>query len=97
MFIGKSRICRKTEMSGALDNPNFHGNTLLLDLTNPECNSLGNNEKQYLFISGFYFIKFPMEDKLIDLISIMGNRKHRIRQLLKRNTLTNITFLKTKK
>ena len=46
MFLKKSQIFGMTEMSGAHDNRACNCNTLSLDNTNPECNSLENNEKQ---------------------------------------------------
>ena len=32
LFIGKSRVCQMTEFSGAMDNSNFNGNTILLEV-----------------------------------------------------------------
>ena len=63
IFIGKSMICAMTEFSGALDNPDFDGNTLLL-----ECE---NNE--YVYISGCEILKFKTGDKIVDYISLLGN------------------------
>ena len=31
IFVGNSMICTMTEFSGAIDNPNFDGNTILLE------------------------------------------------------------------
>ena len=49
LSIQKSRNCTMTEISGAHDNRVYIGNTLLLGITNPECNSLENNEKECCF------------------------------------------------
>ena len=48
IFIGKSKICAMTEFSGALDNPNFDGNTILL-----EC-----EDNKYIYISGLEIFEF---------------------------------------
>ena len=64
IFIGKSKVCPMTELSGAADNSSrFDGNTLLI-----ECE---NNE--YVYISGLEITKFKIDDKIIDYISLMGN------------------------
>ena len=63
IFIGKSKVCEMTEVSGAGDSSEFDGNTVLL-----EC---GDNE--YVYISGFGSSKFKTDDKIIDYISLMGN------------------------
>ena len=33
----------------------------------------GSDDGEYVFISGFHFIKLSTEDKIIDFISLMGN------------------------
>ena len=63
IFIGKSKVCPMTELSGAANHSGFDGNTLLI-----ECE---NNE--YVYISGLEFVKFETDDKIIDYISLMGN------------------------
>ena len=63
IFIGKWKVCPKTEFSGAGDNFDFVGNTLLL-----ECE---NNE--YICIFGLEILKFKTDDKLLVDISLMGN------------------------
>ena len=62
-FIGKSKNCPTTEFSQSEDVVIFDGNTLLL-----ECE---NNE--YIYISGLEIVKFEIEDKIIDYISLMGS------------------------
>ena len=63
IFIGKGRNCPLEEFSLSEDRSNFDGNTILL-----ECD---NNE--YVYISGLEIIKFEIEDKIIEYISLMGN------------------------
>ena len=63
VFIGKSKVCPKTEFSGACDKIDFDDNTLLL-----EC-----EDNEYLYISGSEITKFNTDDKIIDYISLMGN------------------------
>ena len=52
-----------TIFSGALDNSNFDGNTILL-----EC-----DDSKYIFISGYEIFEFGTSGKFIDYISLMGN------------------------
>ena len=63
IFIGKSKICPMTEFSGSKDSSGFDGNTLFLEFVNNE----------YVYMSGLEIIKFKMEEKIIDYISLMGN------------------------
>ena len=51
-----------TEMSGACDSSDFHGDTILV----------GSDDNEFIFISGFEFINFSTEDKIIDFISLIG-------------------------
>ena len=64
VFIGESKVCQLTEFSGASDKIDFDGNTLLL-----ECE---NNEHVYFF--GLENFQFKTDDKIIDYISLMGNK-----------------------
>ena len=52
-----------TEFSGALNNSNLDGNTVLL-----EC-----EDSKYVYISGLEVFEFRRSDKFIDYISLMGN------------------------
>ena len=52
-----------TDFSGAGDEIDFDGNTLLL-----ECEDNG-----YVFISGLEIFQFKTDDKIIDYISLVGN------------------------
>ena len=61
IFIGKSKVI--TEFSGADDNPDFDGNTLLLEL----------EDNEYIYISGLEIFIFKTDDKIIEYISLMGN------------------------
>ena len=62
-IVGKSRMCRITEMSGACDNSDFDGKTKLV----------GSDVKGFIFISGFEIINFKTEDKMIEYISLLSN------------------------
>ena len=52
-----------TKFSEAFDNPNFDGNTVLLD----------SEDNEYVYISGSEVVKFKTNDTIIDYISLMGN------------------------
>ena len=89
IFIGKSRVCRMTEESGALNRGQYDGNSILLEMSSPlECNSLYvtssecneycfgetiQTEFEFIFLSGYEIVKFCTEDKIIDFISNIGN------------------------
>ena len=65
IFIGKSKVCDMTEFYGAADyDSNFEGNTLLLEV----------EDRNYVFISGLEITKFETSDKVIDCISLMGDK-----------------------
>ena len=63
IFISESNVSKMTEFSGADDNPDCDGNTILL-----ECEA---NES--VFISGFENFKFKSDDKIMEYISFRGN------------------------
>ena len=63
IFIGKSRLCEMTEFSGALNNPDFDGNTILLEF----------EDSIYVYNSGFEIFEFRISDKIILYLSLMGN------------------------
>ena len=52
-----------TKFSGALNNPDFDGNTTLL-----EC-----EDSKYVYISGLEVFEFRTGDKILDYIYLMGN------------------------
>ena len=62
-FIGKSKLCSMTEVSGALNISNFDGNTFLL-----EC-----EDSKYFYFSGLEIFESGTDDKILDYISLMGN------------------------
>ena len=53
-----------TEFSGAMDNSNFDGNTLLLEV----------EDKKYIYISSLEIFEFRTDDKILDFISLMGTK-----------------------
>ena len=63
IFIGKSKVCAMTQFSGAVDSPDFDGNTLLIQVEDDE----------YIHISGLEVFKFKTDDKIIEYISLTGN------------------------
>ena len=63
IFIGKSKICPMTEVSGANNSHDYDGNTLLLEF----------EDNEYVYISGLEIFKFKTDDKIIDYISLIGN------------------------
>ena len=63
IFIGKSKVCPMTELSGARDKNVFDGNTFLV-----EC-----EDNEYIYISGLEVTKFKTDDKIIDYTSLMRN------------------------
>ena len=54
IFIGESKVCDRTEFSGAADNDSaFEGNTLLLEV----------EDRKYVYISGLEKTEFETSDK----------------------------------
>ena len=65
VFIDRSNDCEMTEFSGAADNSSdFESNTLLLEV----------EDRKYVYISGLRITEFETSDKVIDFISLMGNK-----------------------
>ena len=62
IFNGESKICNMTEFSGALNNLNFDGNTVLLECKN----------SKYVYLSGLEFFEFRTSDEIVDYISLIG-------------------------
>ena len=55
IFIGKSKVCEMTELSGAVDNSSdFDGNTFLLE----------NEGRKYVYISGLEITEMKLTTKL---------------------------------
>ena len=64
IFLGKSKVCDMTEFSGAaVNDSDFESNTLLLEF----------EDRNYVYFSRLEITKFETSDKVIDLISLMGN------------------------
>ena len=64
IFIGRSKVCDMTDISGAAHNSSdFEGNTFLLEV----------EDRKYVYISGLENTEFETNDKVIDCISLMGN------------------------
>ena len=62
LLLVKKKVCTITEFSGAEDEEEFNGNTLLL-----KC-----EDKEYVYISGLEIFNFKTDDKVIVYISLMG-------------------------
>ena len=62
-FIDKSKIFSLTEISGALNNTNFDGNTILL----------GCEDSKYVYIPEFEIFEFRAHGIFLNCISSMGN------------------------
>ena len=70
--IWKSRMCRKTEMSGACASFDCDGNTKLVGSDDNKC-SFGETIQmrfECTFLYGFEFIKISSEHKTINFISV---------------------------
>ena len=66
-FLGKSQLCDMTEFSGATDKKLFHGNTILLKVSEE------NNKHRYVYIGGDMVCSFLTNDRIFKYISNMGN------------------------
>ena len=62
-FVGKSRTCRMTEMSGVCDSSDFDLKTFLI----------GSDDNEYILISAVEIIKFSTEDKILGFLFLMGD------------------------
>ena len=67
IFIGKSRLCDMTELSGGRERQVFDGNTVLLDIGKE------NNKHKYVYIGGDMVCSFLTNDRIYKYISNMGN------------------------
>ena len=63
-FIGESRVCKTTKMSGARDSAEFDDTTLLIDL-----GCTGN-----VCVSCYNIVKICSYDRILDFISLLGNK-----------------------
>ena len=66
-FLGKSKVCDMTLLSGALDKPMFDGNTILLKISEE------NDKHRYVYIGGDMMCAFLTNDKIYIYISKLGN------------------------
>ena len=66
-FLGKSKSCSMTAMSGAFDKSCFDGNTILLKV------GIENGKNKYVYIGGDMVCSFMTSDNIYEYISNMGN------------------------
>ena len=67
IFLGKSKVCDMTWMSGAFDKSIFDGNTILLKIIEE------NDEHRYVYIFGDMICSFLTNHNIYKYISNMGN------------------------
>ena len=67
-FLGKSRLCSMTALSGAFDKNGFDGNTILLKV------GIENGRNKYVYIGGDMVCSFMTNDNIYEYISNMGNK-----------------------
>ena len=65
-FLGKSRRCTMTALSGAFDKGCFDGNTILLKV------GIENGKNKYVYIGGDMVCSFLTSDNIYEYISNMG-------------------------
>ena len=66
-FLGKSKSCTMTALSGAFDKACFDGNTILLKI------GIENGKNKYVYIGGDMVCYFMTSDNIYEYISNMGN------------------------
>ena len=66
-FLGKSKRCSMTALSGAFDKSCFDGNTILLKV------GVENGKIKYVYIGGDMVCSFMTSDNIYEYISNMGN------------------------
>ena len=66
-FLGKSRSCNMTALSGAFDKSCFDGNTILLKIC------IENGKNKYVYIGGNMVCSFMTSDNIYEFVSNMGN------------------------
>ena len=66
-FLGKSKRCSMTALSGAFDKACFDGNTILLKV------GIENGKNKYVYIGGDMVCSFMTSDNIYEYISNMGN------------------------
>ena len=65
-FLGKSKSCSMTALSGAFDKACFDGNTILLKV------GIENGKNKYVYIGGDMVCSFLTSDNIYEYISNMG-------------------------
>ena len=66
-FLGKSKSCTMTALSGAFDKSCFDGNTTLLKV------AIENGKNKYVYIGGDMVCSFMSSDNIYEYVSNMGN------------------------
>ena len=66
-FLGKSKHCSMTALSGAFDKACFDGNTILLKV------GIEDGKNKYVYIGGDMVCSFMTSDNIYEYISNMGN------------------------
>ena len=66
-FLGKSKRCSMTTLSGAFDKACFDGNTILLKV------GIEDGKNKYVYIGGDMVCSFMTSDNIYEYISKMGN------------------------
>ena len=66
-FLGKSKSCSMTALSGDFDKGCFDGNTILLKV------GIENGKNKYVYIGGDMVCSFMTSDNIYEYISNMGN------------------------
>ena len=66
-FLGKSKSCSMTALSGAFNKACFDGNTILLKV------GIENGKNKYVYIGGNMVCSFMTSDNIYEYVSNMGN------------------------
>ena len=66
-FLGKSKSCAMTALSGAFNEKCVDGNTILLKV------GIGNGKHKYVYIGGDMVCSFMTSDNIYEYLSNMGN------------------------
>ena len=66
-FLGKSKRCTMTALSGTFDEACFDGNTILLKV------GIENGKNKFVYIGGDMVCSFSTSDNIYEYVSNMGN------------------------
>ena len=66
-FLGRSKRCTMTALSGTFDEACFDGNTILLKV------GIENGKNKYVYIGGDMVCSFSTSDNIYEYVSNMGN------------------------